>query len=103
MENKNKLSVIVAVPAFNEEVNVGHILKELLGQKQNNFVLKKVVVYSDASTDETASIVKKVRVKHPIVKLIEGKKRRGKLFRLNQIFKNCQNSDVVVVLDADVG
>lgn len=94
-------SVSVAISAFNEEGNIGNILNSILQQKRNNFSLRKIVVYSDGSTDETCKIVKKMQRYNPIIKLVFGKKQRGKIFRLKQIFRNCDD-EILIVLDADI-
>ena len=100
--NNKNISLTVAIPAYNEEQNIGGVLKDLLSQTRSGFALKEIVVYSDASTDETNRIVKRFHRRSPVINLKIGKRRCGKIFRLNQIFRS-NKSDVLVVLDADIG
>lgn len=94
-------TIIIAIPAYNEEANISNILHVLLHQKVKKIRIKEIVVYSDASTDNMNKQVTEFGRKYPIVRLKKGKIRRGKYFRLNQIFKDCK-ADILVILDADV-
>jgi len=96
-----KYKVSIGIPAFNEEVNIENLLRSLLRQKRRNFSLSQIVVYADGCTDSTANIVYKLQKRFSRIKLIKFKKRRGKIFRLNQIFRQLKG-DVIVVLDADI-
>jgi len=95
-------TVSIGIPAYNEEKNIANILNSLMHQKRNAFFLKRITVYSDGSNDKTCEIVKKFHKDFPVIHLVRAKERRGKMFRLNQIFHNC-NSDILVTLDADIG
>ena len=102
MKSKAKMAnLTVAIPAYNEAVNIKNILNCLLRQRHKNFSLREIVVYSDGSTDSTCEIVKRMQNRSPIIKLVEGEARRGKIFRLNQMFRR-NRSDLLVVLDADI-
>ena len=95
---KTKPTVTVGIPAYNEEKNIGNLLLELLNQKQSIFELEKVIVVSDGSTDGTVAKVK--IIKNPQVMVIDNLERKGKPYRLNQLFENSK-SDTLVILDAD--
>lgn len=99
---KKQTSVTVAIPAFNEAENIGNILDSLLLQKQKRIVLEKILVYTDGTTDQTPKIVKEKMRQSQLIHLIVGKTQRGKFYRLNKIYKE-NNSDVLIVLDADIG
>jgi glycosyltransferase involved in cell wall biosynthesis len=99
---KQKCTVSIAIPAYNEEANIESILHAILLQKQKKFILKEIIVYSDGSTDKTEEKITSLGKKNPFITLIKGKKRKGKYFRINQIFKKCK-SDILIVLDADIG
>ncbi len=96
---KTNTTVTVGIPAFNEEANIGFLIKEVLAQKANNFVLKNVVVSSDGSTDSTIAQIKKIKSKKII--LLNNRKRAGKALRQSQIMEKI-NSDILVLLDADI-
>lgn len=97
-----KISLTIGIPAYNEEVNIESLLLSIFSQKQENFILQEIIVYSDGSTDNTIKIIKELQKKFPMVRLIEGKKQRGKIFALNQIFHSFK-SDILIVLDGDIG
>lgn len=96
-----KYTVTVGIPAYNEEANIGYLLENILKQRRNNFVLKDILVVSDGSTDETASIVR--RYESEGVRLLSDGTRKGKAQRVNQIFDAARGvSDAVVIFDADI-
>ena len=49
-----KLTVSVGIPAYDEEANIKSLLEAILQQRQENFILKSIIVVSDGSTDRTA-------------------------------------------------
>lgn len=99
---KQHPTLTIAIPAYNEEMSIENILKSVFVQTQNTFFLDSVVVYSDGSTDKTVDIVKKMQTQHCLLELKEGDIRLGKMFRLNQIYRECK-SDLLLILDADIG
>jgi cellulose synthase/poly-beta-1,6-N-acetylglucosamine synthase-like glycosyltransferase len=96
-----KFTVTVGIPAYNEQNNIENLLVSLFEQKQSSFNLIEVIVYLDASTDNTEKIVKQIINKYPIVKLVKGNSQKGKYHRVNQIF-TMSKGDGVVILDADI-
>lgn len=95
----NKPTVTIGIPAYNEEANIGYLLNELLGQKQEGYEIEKIIVASDGGNDKTNEIVSKFKSNG--VKLIRGRLRKGAPARQNQIIKLC-NSDILVLLNADI-
>lgn len=93
-----KATVTIGIPAFNEEKNIVNAIKSVLNQKKDNFIIKKILVYSDGSNDDTVKVSKSIRSR--LVQVVKGTNRKGKSFRLNQIFKSSV-SDILVLLDAD--
>lgn len=99
MKNKKKLTI--GICAFNEEKNIGLLLDSLLKQKIKSVQLEKIIVISDASNDRTNEIIEKYHLKNQKIIGIYGKNRKGKIFRLNQLYK-LASSDYLITLDADV-
>lgn len=94
-----KTTVTIGIPAYNEEINIGRLIKRLLAQKlASSMMLKEIIVVSDGSTDETVSIVKSIH--NPIVRVISGKKRKGQQIRQNQLLTEFKG-DVLVIIEAD--
>lgn len=96
---KKKPTITIGIPAYNEEVSIGNLIKSLLAQKENSFELKKIIVSSDGSTDETAKIVREFKSNK--ILLLDNKKRRGQSYGQNQIIKLC-DSDILILLNADI-
>jgi glycosyltransferase involved in cell wall biosynthesis len=91
--------VTVGIPAFNEELNIGPLLRTILAQEESGFILYEVIVYSDQSTDNTDSIVR--NIKDLRVKLISGTKRAGQFIGIKTIISHAKG-DVIVLVDADI-
>lgn len=96
---KSRKLLSVAIPAFNEEANIGYLIRDLLAQKIKGFSFKEIIVSSDGSSDKTVEIVKKIKNKKIV--LFNNKTRKGRAFRQNQIMKY-SDSDVLVLLDGDI-
>lgn len=94
----NKPTLTIAIPAYNEEANIGFLLTALLAQKITIASLEKIVVVSDASTDKTVHVVRSVNDSR--IFLIDKKEREGAYKAQNQIVQDA-DSDVLVILNAD--
>lgn len=98
-KDKDIYKVSIGISALNEDETIGEILDTILCQNQNGWILTEILVYSDGSTDRTVLEAKK-RNKF-IVKVKAFEDRKGKSFRLNQIF-NAFKGDILVIFDADI-
>src|SRR5579871_5253679 len=96
---KKVTTISVGIPAYNEEANIAQLLRLLLKQRGNNFILQKIFVISDGSSDTTAKEVAAVGSNKVYFK--DDKKRLGKSARLEEIFR-LNRSDVLLLMDADV-
>lgn len=96
---KDNFTVSVAIPAYNEEKNIGHLLYALLKQRADNYFLKEIVVASDMSDDKTDEIVKEIKDDH--IKFIRNNVRMGAAMTQNILMKAC-SGDVILMLNADV-
>lgn len=96
---KNKITVTVGIPAYNEEANLTYLLEDLLDQKEKRVKLKKIIVYSDGSTDRTIEQVNKI--KDSRLEIIQERIRKGQAYAQNQIIKKT-SSDILVLLNADI-
>ncbi len=97
MKNK-KLTVTIGIPAYNEEHNIIYLLNKILSQKETYFIIKQIIVVSDASTDNTDRNI--LDLKNSKITLIRNKKRKGQISAQNKIFKMA-DTDVVVLFEAD--
>ncbi len=94
-----KPTVSIGIPAFNEGNNIGFLIQELLDQTTQDYELKSIVVASDASTDNTDSVVQSFN--NEKVKLIPNAVRQGQAAKQNQIIEACE-TDILVLLNGDI-
>ncbi len=94
-----KFKAVIGIPAYNEEANIGFLIRDILNQNKKNIKLEKIIVYSDGSTDRTVSVSKNIKDKR--IHLIDNKKRLGLAYVENQIISSC-DSDVLILLNADI-
>lgn len=98
---KNKLSVTIGIPAYNESANIENVLMSIIIQKENYCIVDKIIVFSDGSTDGTNDIVIKISKDDKRVELASTSKRNGKSFQLNRLYKMA-TSDICLQFDADI-
>lgn len=94
-----KIKISVGISAYNEEKNIQNILSDIFSQKQKNWNLEEVIVYCDGCSDNTYGKVKELKSKK--IKVFNGEKRKGKPYRLGQIFKQSKG-DFIVIFDGDI-
>jgi len=94
------MNISIGIMAFNEEKNIGRLLKAILSQKINQIKVTDIIVISDGSTDKTDKIVRKFMKENKIVKLITRNKRKGKALAINKFIKTAK-SEVLVLESAD--
>ena len=98
MKKIKRPTLTIGIPAYNEEANIGKLLRCLLAQKQETYHLRKIIVVSDGSTDNTGEVVR--AVKSEKVRLITDRVRRGQQAAQNSILRTTL-SDIVVFIEAD--
>jgi glycosyltransferase involved in cell wall biosynthesis len=99
--NKNS-SLTIAIPAYNEIQSLPSLLSDIKNlSRQKNIRLKHLILVSDGSVDGTAEIIKNFTFPQTKITKIIDPKRKGKIYRLNQIFKLAK-SKYLLILDADI-
>ena len=94
----------IAVPAYNEERNIGELLDTLRAQRVKRAKIVEVVVVASGCTDRTAEIVRE-RMSRPgvPVRLIEEPERRGKVAAINSYLRTLNpHVDAICVCSADL-
>ncbi len=82
------MKVSIAVPAYNEERNIGQLLDSLRAQRTQHAELIEIVVVASGCTDRTAEIVRGRQARPGVpVLLIEENERRGKVSAINTYLK----------------
>lgn len=100
MKNQNiKITVNVAIAAYNAEKNINRLVTSMLNQRGQSYILKKVIVNSDSSIDRTVPIAKKIKDKR--VTVIDSNARAGFAGALvNLVNKN--DADILIILNDDI-
>lgn len=90
--SKNKLTLSIVIPAYNEQHYISKCLDSILAQTQQP---DEVIVVNNNSSDETAQL----SAKYPFVKLLH-EPRQSVFFACNKGF-NAAKGDVIGRIDAD--
>ena len=101
-ENFKSKKISVCIPARNEQLNIGSLLKTILNQNYDNF---EVHVLDDQSTDSTPEILQKFKTAHPDKLFIHTGKEKpddwfGKPWACQQL-SNFATGDFLLFVDAD--
>lgn len=94
-----KFTVSIGIPAYNEEANIKQLLEALLIQKEDDFILKEIIVVSDGSTDKTVECASSIGDSR--IKVIDEKIRKGGTLTQNEVLR-VANGDILVLLNADI-
>ncbi len=88
----SKKSIVICIPAYNEEKSIAKLIIDL--KKYSN----KIIVVDDGSSDYTAKIAKELGAK-----VIQHDRNRGKGAALNTCFTNAMSysPDVIITIDGD--
>ncbi len=95
----NKKTVSIGIAAYNAEKNIGHILKSLLEQKEENFIIQEIIVNSDASTDRTIEIAESF--KESKIKALQSTARLGFGGSIKKLLE-IATGDIVILLNDDI-
>lgn len=91
------MRVSIAVPAYNEERNIGQLLDSLRAQRTKRARIVEIVVVASGCTDRTAAIVRERAARPGVpVRLIEEPERRGKVNAINTYLREF-NPDVEAI------
>jgi dolichyl-phosphate beta-glucosyltransferase len=92
--------VSIIIPAYNEELRIEHTLKKVFANDFLSSLDLEIIVVDDASSDQTALIVKNIAQAYPCVKLLQGDINRGKGFSVRKGMLKARG-DYLVFIDAD--
>lgn len=102
MKLKRKLiHVTIGIAAYNEEANIGRLLKTIKDQKLKQVKISEILVISSGSIDRTNEIVSGLRLKNKKIHLIKQSKRLGKASAVNIILAKAKE-DIIVLMGADI-
>ena len=98
-----KLQISILIPARNEENTIQKCLTSVVNQQYTNF---EIIVLDDNSSDETPTILKRIKDENPGInlKLIKGKPKPdhwlGKNWACHQLSENA-SGQILIFIDAD--
>jgi len=98
---KKKINTTVAIAVYNAEKNLSLLLESLVIQKESNYVLKEIKIYSDCSSDRTNYIADTYAKVYSTIHVVKGKNRKGFAGVVRFFFQN-NDSDVLVILNDDI-
>lgn len=96
--------VTIVVPAFNEEANLGRLLRRIDAAMEQANLACRLIVVDDGSTDNTAAVLAECQSHFPLTVLRHEKNEGlGSTIRDGLLLaaKESENNDIVVTMDAD--
>lgn len=100
------MRISVAVPAYNEERNIGLLIDSLRAQKTRRAEIVEIVVVASGCTDGTADIVRERSARRGIpVRLVVEPMRRGKVAAINTYLQHTDRArsvDAICLSSADL-
>ena len=91
----------IGVMAYNEERNIGNLLRALCAQKLDTVSISEIVVVASGCTDNTCGVVGDEMACDARVRLLVQERREGKMSAINLFLQNAQYG-IVVIINADV-
>src|SRR5438094_1268067 len=83
------MRVSVAVPAYNEEKNIGLLIDVLRAQRTRRAEISEIVVVASGCTDRTAEIVRQRQAQRGVpLRLIVEPERHGKVAAINTYLRH---------------
>lgn len=90
----------IGIMAYNEEANIGRLLRSLLDQKFTHGYLKEIFVVASGCTDRTEDIVRNFMEQDKQIKLLIQPQREGKASAIN-LFLSKASGDIFILESGD--
>lgn len=94
------MNISVGIMAYNEEANIGRLLKAVMAQEVKDGSVNEIFVVSSGSRDRTDAIVREFEIMDSRIKLIIQEKREGKASAIN-LFLEKANGDIIILESGD--
>ena len=95
------MDVSIVVPLLNEEESLPELCDWIEKVVTDNQFTYEIILIDDGSTDESWSVIERLRAGNPNIKGIKFQRNYGKSAALNEGFKAAQGN-VVITMDADM-
>lgn len=96
-----QLPFVIIIPSYNNEKFCWKNFTSAVTQEYDNY---RIIYIDDASTDRTASLVKKMIKKYKASQksiFIQNKKNQGAMYNWYHAIHSCKDSEIVISLDGD--
>lgn len=90
----------IAIMAYNEAANIGHLLEALLTQRLHRVKINEIIIVASGCTDATEAIVSEFAQRTDLVRLLRQPRREGKASAINLLL-NVTQEEVIVLHSAD--
>jgi cellulose synthase/poly-beta-1,6-N-acetylglucosamine synthase-like glycosyltransferase len=94
------LKTCIAIMAYNEEANIGHLLEALLAQRLSRVSIEEIVVVASGCTDRTEEIVNDFSLRDERLMLLVQPRREGKASAINLLLRHTRQ-EIIVLESAD--
>lgn len=94
-------TVTIIIPAHNESKNLESTVDNILRLKHDDFILEKILIVEDGSTDNTREVAENICKSNNLVQLMVQKDRLGKMAALAKAYEKIE-SDIIINADADI-
>ncbi len=101
MNSKNKSTLSVIVPLYNEDESLKELYQEITDVCHTHKITYEIIFVDDGSTDNSVKVVEALHQKDPHVKLIQFRRNYGKSEALAAGFE-AATGDYVMTMDADL-
>lgn len=96
-----RIKCSIGVMAYNEERNIGNLLRALCTQQLERVAIGEIVVVASGCTDNTEGVVEEEMARDARIRLLVQEKREGKMSAIN-LFLHQATYEIVVIINADV-
>jgi biofilm PGA synthesis N-glycosyltransferase PgaC len=98
--NREMLHCSVGITAYNEEENIGPLLRAMLDQHLHRVEIAEIIIVASACTDRTVPIIREYAALDSRIQLIEQEQREGKTAAIN-LFLQAATTDICVIESGD--
>jgi len=95
-----KLKCSLGITAYNEEANIGRLLRAIMDQRLYEVEITEIIVVASGCTDRTEDIVREYMAQDPRIRLCVQEKREGKTSAIN-VFLAQAKEDICVLESGD--
>lgn len=100
MINSKIKTCSIGIMAFNEESNIAFLIKDLLIQQTEKFLITEIIVVASGCSDSTQYVVMQMQKENNKIRLLTQEDRKGKASAIN-LFLSQAKGDYIILISAD--